>query len=85
MCTNNRTIFLCSNPSLLSLSACECITAAVKIVTPGSVTKYLTALTQPDWNWLLPSSAFLFFIDPFVNTPGKSKIKKNARTISATD
>ena len=34
--------------SLLSLSACKCIPAALKVVTPGSVTKSLTALTQPD-------------------------------------
>ena len=34
--------------SLLSLSVCECITAAVKIVTPESVTNCFGALAQSD-------------------------------------
>ena len=34
--------------SVLSLSVCQCKTAAVKIVTPEPTTKCLIALTQPD-------------------------------------
>ena len=33
----------------------------------------ITALNQQDWHWLEPSNAFLFFINSFVNTPGKIK------------